>query len=110
VRSLCSVLAVLSMLVLCGGSAQAQGQEPPPDVVIQVALDAVAAQLDVSEDNLVIVMSAQRDWPDTSLGCPGQGIAYAQIVTPGYIVTVDTDDLVTEVEVHTDQGARAAIC
>jgi hypothetical protein len=106
-RSVASALALLSLL---GGAAQAQGQEPPPDAVVQLALQTASDNLGVATANLIAVMSAQRDWPDSSLGCPQQGMAYSQIVTPGYIVWVDTDDLLTEVEVHTDQGGNSAIC
>jgi hypothetical protein len=55
-------------------------------------------------------MAAQRDWSDSALGCPEAGRAYSQIVTPGFLVTIDTSDLVTEVEVHTDRGSRGVIC
>lgn len=91
-------------------NAQAQGQEQPPTAVVQAALDAASTQLGVPTDNLVVVMAAQRDWPDTSLGCPEPGRSYAQIITPGYVLTIDTDDLVTEIQVNTDEGSRAAIC
>jgi hypothetical protein len=34
-----------------------------------------------------------------------------QVITPGYLVTIDTDDGATEVAVHTDRiGLRAVIC
>jgi hypothetical protein len=55
-------------------------------------------------------MTAQRDWSDASLGCPQGGRAYAQIIIPGFIITIDTDDLATEVQVHTDRGSRAIMC
>ncbi|HEX8968395.1 MAG TPA: hypothetical protein VF937_10965 [Chloroflexota bacterium] len=98
------------MLWLFGGVSFAQSQDQPPPAVTQVALETASAQLGVPPDSLVIVMSAQRDWPDSSLGCPQPGFAYFQIVTPGYIVTVDTDDLATEVQVHTDEGSTGVIC
>ncbi len=91
-------------------SAHAQAQEEPPAAVIQVALDAASAQLGVSADQLIVVMTAQRDWSDSSLGCPEPGRTYAQVITPGYAVTIDTDDLVTEIQVNTDRGTRAVIC
>jgi hypothetical protein len=104
--------ALTSLLLLAATSArgQAQGQEPPPDEVVQVALATASDYLGVPQDNLIVIMAAQRDWGDSSLGCPQPGMAYSQIVTPGYIVTVDTDDLVTEIDVHTDEGSRGAIC
>lgn len=105
-------LAALGLLLAAPATAngQAQGQEQPPTSVVQAALDAASAQLDVATDNLVVVMAAQRDWPDTSLGCPEPGRTYAQVITPGYVLTIDTDDLVTEIQVNTDTESRATIC
>ena len=109
-RLFTTALASLLLVVSTGGIAQAQGQEPPPDDVVQVALATASDYLGVPQDNLIVIMAAQRDWGDSSLGCPQPDMAYSQIVTPGYIVTVDTADLVTEVDVHTDEGSRGAIC
>src|SRR5579871_6010710 len=95
------LFAVAMLMALCA-VVHAQSQDEPPDAVSQLALSAAADQLGVAPDNLVIVESAQRDWPDSSLGCPVPGRAYAQIVTPGWMVYVNTSDLATEVQVHTD--------
>jgi hypothetical protein len=102
----------ISMVALFGASASglAYAQDAPPDTVIEAALDAASAELGVPGDNLIVVMTAQRDWSDSSLGCPEPGRAYAQIITPGWVVTVDTDDLSAEVQVNTDARSRAVIC
>jgi hypothetical protein len=106
-----TVRALLVAVALVASPVVAFAQEEvPPDSVIEAALAAASDQLGVPTDNLLVVMSAQRDWGDSSLGCPEPGRAYAQIITPGYVVTVDTDDLATEVQVHTDRGTRAVIC
>src|SRR5262249_21931055 len=59
--------------------------EALPDDVAQVAVDAASAELGVSTDNLVIASWTATDWPDSSLGCPEPGHAYAQVLTPGYL-------------------------
>src|SRR5216683_7053448 len=120
------LLACLHAVSLLGATAvlvQAASAEPsvhvvhtqamppnpqPPDFVIEVAVQAAADQLGVTADNLVVVASEQRDWPDTSLGCPQPGRAYAQIVTPGYLITIDTADGATEVQVHTNPDASVS--
>jgi hypothetical protein len=48
------------------------------------------------------------DWPDTALGCPEPGRAYAQVITPGYRVVVQAGAQV--LEVHTDEAGRAVVC
>jgi hypothetical protein len=109
VRALHAFTALL-MVLAAPVAASAQGQEEPPDSVIQAAVDAASANLGVPAENLIVVMTAQRDWADSSLGCPEPDRTYAQVITPGYVVTVDTDDLATEIQVNTDTGSRAAIC
>ena len=103
-------LTALLLVLAAPAAAAAQGQEEPPDSVVQAAVDAASAELGVPAENLIVVMSAQRDWADTSLGCPEPGRTYAQVITPGYVVIIDTDDLVTEIQVNTDTDSRAAIC
>jgi hypothetical protein len=106
-----SFLAALGCAALLGGPVFAQALEQPPDSVTHAAIDAASAYLQVPPENLLVVMSVPRDWPDSSIGCPQPGMAYAQIIIPGYIVTVDTDDFVTEVQVHSDgDGQHTAIC
>jgi hypothetical protein len=105
-RTLIPVVALLA----ASAAGVVHGQDAPPDTVVQAALEVASAQLDVPTDNLLVVMTAQRDWSDASLGCPEAGKAYAQVITPGWVVTVDTDDLSTELQVNTDTGSRAVIC
>jgi hypothetical protein len=110
VRALRVWAALLLLVAAVPRTVAAQGQEEPPDTVTQAALDAASAELGVPADNLIVVMTAQRDWADASLGCAEPGRTYAQVITPGYVVWVDTSDLLMEVEVNTDTGSRAAIC
>jgi hypothetical protein len=62
-------------------------QEPPP--VVQAALAALSAQVGttLSISDVTSWTWEQRNFPDTSLGCPRQNTTYAQIATSGYIVT-----------------------
>jgi hypothetical protein len=79
--------------------------------VIQAALQVAADELFVSTDELIVVAAEAHAWPDSSLGCPEPGRAYSQIVTAGYLVTIDTADGLQEVAVHTDRiGQRTAVC
>ena len=77
--------------------------------MIRAALQSAADQLGVSTDNLVVVTSEQRDWPDSSLGCPQPGRAYSLIVTAGYLVPIDTSDGASEVQVHTNRDASPTV-
>ncbi len=49
------------------------------------------------------------EWSDASLGCPEEGMFYAQVITPGYRLVFDVDG--TPVEVHTNSdGSSAVVC
>lgn len=43
------------------------------------------------------------NWPDTSIGCPQPGVAYGQVITPGYKITLRTEDGGVHV-VHSAKG------
>ena len=106
------VAFVLAVLVLAVPVVAQDDTPQPPDSVIQASLQSAADQLGVTVDDVTITTAEQRAWPDSSLGCPQPGHAYSQIVTPGYLVTVDTtEDATAEVQVHTNRdGSVTVIC
>lgn len=78
-----------------------------PDVV-RAALAQATTDLGVAPGQLTIVAVEARDWPDSSLGCPQPGRAYAQIVTPGYRVVVRANG--QQYEYHTDRATMIVRC
>ncbi len=54
----------------------------------QTILKAVGAEKNVSPDSLSIVKSEAADWPDACLGLSGPGEFCAQMMTPGWAVSV----------------------
>ena len=70
----------------------------PPAATPTVAPAAVEAvrreladRLGVAASRLKAVSVEPVAWPDASLGCPQEGYAYAQVVTPGYRVVMEHD-------------------
>lgn len=61
------------------------------DEVEGAALADLASRLGVSPEEITVVRVRQVDWPDASLGCPEEGMAYAQVVTPGFQVLLQVD-------------------
>jgi hypothetical protein len=71
--------------------------------------DAVVATLGLTGDaTITVVVLEAVDWPDSSLGCPEDGMFYAQVITPGYRIVVDVDGERTVI--HTDLVGNAATC
>jgi hypothetical protein len=68
----------------------------------------LAGWLDLPVDSVVLVSSEPVDWPDAGLGCPLPGIAYAQVVTPGFRFTLEANG--ETYFVHTDLTQQAVVC
>ena len=79
-----------------------------PEAVARGARAAAARRLGVAPDGLVVSRAEPIDWPDTALGCPEPGRAYAQVITPGYRIVVRAG--AQTVEVHADEAGRAVSC
>ncbi len=68
----------------------------------------LAGWLDLPPASVLVVSSEPVDWPDTALGCPEPGMAYAQVVTPGFRITLEADG--ETYLVHTDLTRQAVVC
>jgi hypothetical protein len=59
------------------------------DPMIALVKQDLAQRLSVSIDQISVISAVTTEWPDASLGCPKAGLVYAQIVTPGYRITLE---------------------
>ncbi len=84
-----------------------EATEPAEDLEARARL-AVATWLDVSPETIRLVSSEVVEWPDAGLGCPQPGMAYAQVVTPGFRFTLEVGG--QTYTVHTDLAGRAVPC
>jgi len=78
-----------------------------PDAAVAARGD-LASRLGLSLPDIEVLAVESVDWPDTSLGCPFPGMAYAQIVTPGYRVTLRAAG--EEYVYHTDRAGQQILC
>jgi hypothetical protein len=81
--------AVGCQAVDSGSSAELTDVQRP---ISGLAIDALAAELGIPKDRIVVVSVTAIDWPDSSLGCPKPCMAYLQVVTPGHKVMLRVDD------------------
>ncbi len=97
----------------CVGSGGGTGNAGPPvppgaeQTVAAVRADA-ARRSGLTPDQVRVLGVEEVDWPDTSLGCPEPGKFYAQVITPGYKITVRAGD--TAYEYHADRAGRFVLC
>ncbi|MBA2754744.1 MAG: hypothetical protein H0U40_09835 [Chloroflexia bacterium] len=101
------------------GATSAISPDPTPTLAMAIdpaAGSAVAAaradaavRLGGSPDDYAVVSVEAVEWPDASLGCPGDGFA-AQVITPGYLIRLASPDGDT-LDYHTDaSGAVVVTC
>ena len=87
------------------------GNEPVPGEIETAARKTTGrrARLLADEGDFRLVSSEGVGWSDASLGCPKEGYAYAQVLTPGYKLVFDRAG--TSYPVHTNSdGSHMVIC
>ena len=92
------VCAVLGSLAV-GGDAR--------DRAVAAARAAIAERDAQRNDPAEVVSVAAMEWPDSSLGCPKEGMLYAQALTRGYRVVLRAGGTVHVVHVS---GADVVVC
>lgn len=79
------------------------------DLAVQLAIEALAAKLDVPASSIIQVDTPLPvQWNDSSLGCPVPGQVYTPVITPGYLVRLAFGD--QTYNVHTDLVGTAIVC
>ena len=115
------LLAVLLavMLAACDGNEEPRATEtatpaPAADETVPGGIETAARtlladELDVDEEDFRLDSSEGMGWSDTSLGCPEEGRAYAQVLTSGYKLVFGLAG--TSYAVHTNSdGSHMVIC
>ena len=76
--------------------------------VVDLVLQDAAIRLGVDASALSVTAIEAVEWPDASLGCPEDGGVYAQVISPGYQITVtDGSD---SLEYHTGLNDAFVSC
>ena len=99
-------MAVMSAILLATalGSAPTEGDRT---VAVKLARQTLARELGVSDQQIRVEDARRVEWPDAGLGCPEKGEEYAQVVVPGYSVSLDVAGRAYRVHVG---GGRAVLC
>jgi len=77
-----------------------------PDELVAAAQRQLAAYLKLAPDQLVLQSATREEWPDGALGCPKEGIAYPQVVTPGFLLVFTDAAQAQSYAVHTGMDAQ----
>jgi hypothetical protein len=76
--------------------------------LIDKAMADLAQRLAVSMNEIVLLEAESVTWPDGSLGCPQEGMLYAQVLTPGYLIRLQWGG--QEFEYHASRGTTVIFC
>lgn len=83
----------------------------PPDALVAAAQSKLASYLGVGVDQVQLQSANREEWPDGALGCPQEGMAYPQVVTPGFLLIFSNPSQSQTYEVHTAESeARLILC
>lgn len=81
--------------------------DPAAGPAVSAARTDAASRLGGTPDDYAVVSVESVDWPDASLGCPGDGFA-AQVITPGYLIRLATPDGGT-IDYHTNADGSVVV-
>jgi hypothetical protein len=76
----------------------------PYGALIELAMTDLSTTLGLPTDQVTPLSAEAYTFPDTSLGVPQEGMMYAQVLTPGYIITLEADG-----QTYTYHGADETI-
>jgi hypothetical protein len=66
-------------------------RSPGLQALIERAKADLAKRLSIQASQIEVIGTQEAAWQDASLGCRQPGATYAQIPTPGYIITLKSD-------------------
>jgi hypothetical protein len=82
--------------------------EPAVQNLVDQAKRDLAQKLSVMETQINLVEATPVTWPDSSLGCPEKGMAYAEVLTPGYLISLEYGG--ATFEYHAGRGGTLVTC
>lgn len=97
------LVMALGTLVVLGMSMAAYAQEP--DVILDALADlSQRAGKTLALDDLSSWQWEQKNFPDTSLGCPKPGLSYPQVITNGYQILLTYEGVTYDYRVSADRS------
>lgn len=63
---------------------------------------------EVNAAGITLSTAESRQWRDSSLGCPREGMMYNQVITPGYLIVLEAEG--KTYEFHTNKAEKVILC
>ncbi len=86
------------------------GGQPLPgsETALAAAMADLSQRSGTPPDQITLLSMEAVEWNDASLGCPQEGMMYAQVITPGYKIRLQVQG--QPYEYHTDQATNVVLC
>ena len=91
-----------------GDNSQMTPSVPGLQGLIEKAKEDLAKRLSITLVDIIVAEAAGVIWPDSSLGCPQKGMAYAEVLTPGYLILLEYANI--KYEYHAGKGPDVIFC
>jgi hypothetical protein len=108
------VTVILTMILISACAPQSAATEEPSDVEQQpthinvdltpaqrLAISKLAENLDLTPDKIKLISTEAVDWPNACLGIETEGVACAEVITPGFRILLEANG--KQVEYRTNQ-------
>jgi len=82
--------------------------DPTIERMVELSKFDLSEHLGISVNDITLISAEAVDWNDSSLSCPQPGMMYAQVITPGYKISLFSDGI--SYEYHTDTGKNIILC
>jgi len=76
--------------------------------LIEKARTDLAQRLGISVEEVIVTETSDVVWPDSSLGCPQEGMVYAHVLTPGYLIRLESNQ--QQFEYHASKRTSIVYC
>ncbi len=64
--------------------------DDPLSRLVERATEDLIQATSAASDEITVVSTEEMEWSDSSLGCPQPDTMYAQMITPGYLIVLET--------------------
>ena len=84
--------------------------EDPLSRLVERATEDLMQAAGAASDEITVLSTEEVEWSDTSLGCPEPDGMYAQMITPGYLIVLETGGETYNYHTSTDPEGPLVHC
>jgi hypothetical protein len=94
------------------GGDPISGEELNQETIVELIKADLASWKGVAIEEIGAASIEAVDWSDASLGCPQEGVSYAQVLTPGYriLLAIGGPASVEQFDYRTDTLGNFVLC